>query len=76
MFDRHIVRQGQAGRVEDARLGTEVFQQARGFFHQQAAEGAFAGRSVEQQDTGLVVAAARRGRRRVEKRKVEVGQLF
>ena len=50
---RSIVGQPQTGRIEDARLCAEMLQQARGFFDQQAAERAFAGRAVQQQDVWI-----------------------
>jgi hypothetical protein len=73
MVDRNVVGQWQTGRVEDARLGAEVFEQARGLLYQQTAEGAFAGRAVEQQDAGFVF--AQRGRS-FEQRMIKMGQVF
>ncbi len=45
-------------RIEDARFGAEVFQQTLGFLREEAAVGALAQRTVEQEDT------RRMGRRR------------
>ncbi|MNC55267.1 hypothetical protein D3C75_1047880 [compost metagenome] len=73
--DGRIVGQRQTGGIEDARLGAEVLQQARGFFDQQAAERALAGRAVQQQDAWLVRTGLVRHLRAVEQREIEVGKV-
>ncbi|MNS17420.1 hypothetical protein D3C72_490960 [compost metagenome] len=79
MVIRRVIRQWQAGRVEDSRLGTEVLQQAGGFFGQQAAEGAFAGRTIQQQDARLVGGLLRDrqflGCRQIDQVGVDVGNV-
>ena len=54
MGDGGGVGQRQITRVEDARLGAEGLEQARGLLSEEAAEGALSQRAIEQKDARLV----------------------
>ena len=47
---RHLVRQGQICRIEDARLAAEQLKQASGLFRRQSRKGPLAQRSIEERD--------------------------
>ncbi|MCY1176437.1 hypothetical protein D9M73_167090 [compost metagenome] len=75
----YVIRQRQAQRIEDPRLGTEVLQQAGCFLGQKAAERAFSGRSIQQQDarfvSGLLLDSQLFGRRQIDQITVDVGDM-